>query len=236
MKPTEAYSRRTSRSNSIHNESDSAELRKRYPHWYQENDRDDRERRDSDDRKSPEYRRKSPSPERDYSDRRESSRDRQSPEYGRKSHYPHRDYREKSPSPERDYRERRESFERKSPEYRRKSSSQERDYRDRRDSGDRKSPDLRRRSPSPVRDYKERRDSGDRKSPEYRRKSQSPERDEFRSDERKESAKKFDYGRRSSTESFQTIKIRKSDLDEIRRKYTTKNKYETRPGKKIQRY
>merc|ERR1712130_756901 len=108
MKPTEAYSRRTSRSNSIHNESDSAELRKRYPHWYQENDRDDRERRDSDDRKSPEYRRKSPSPERDYSDKRES-RDRQSPEYGRKSHYPHRDYREKSPSPERDYRERRES-------------------------------------------------------------------------------------------------------------------------------
>lgn len=43
--------------------------------------------------------------------------------------------------------------------------------------------------------------------------------------------REYDYGRRSSTESFQTVKIRKSDLDEIRRRYDLK--YKNRESAKL---
>ena len=80
-------------------------------------------------------------------------------------------------------------------------------------SSERRSPERRtpkRRSPE-IR-------SPERRSPDRR----SPDINQRRDDrfQRPESEQKsYDYGRRSSTESFQTVKIKRSDLEEIRRKY-----------------
>ena len=104
---------------------------------------------------------------------------------------------------------------------------------------DRRSPNRDRRSPDRDRRSPERnlRSSPDqyRRSPErnsseyYRRKS--PERvptvDYSRLPERREETPKKEerrYGRSSSAESFQTVKIKKSDLNEIRRRYELKFK------------
>ena len=198
MQTTEAYSRRTNRS-------DSPDLREKYPQRYED-------REEVRDRSSPDYPRKT-SPE-DYIRRSSGERrtpdknERRSPEtrspeksvdryrggtsdeYGRRSSFGQRSPEKRSP--EKRYQERR-SPERRSPERR---------YQERR-SSERRSPD---------------RGVPDRKSPGRR----SPDLYERRDDRygRLESEKKSsDYGRRSSNESFQTVKIKKSDLDEIRRKY-----------------
>ncbi len=236
MQTTEAFSRRT-------NGTDSSDLRRKYPQWYED-------REEVRDRSSPDnYRRKSPE---NYIRRRSAERrtpdkyDRRSPEYRSPEKYHKRSpersadrYRGGTPdeydrrpethdqdrnsfdnngkrSPVRRYSERR-SPDRRSPERR----SPERRSPERR-SPDRRSPERR----SPDRSSLERR-SPDRRSPERRSpERRSPERrsaDLNRQDHRygrPESEKKIsDYGRRSSTESFQTVKIKKSDLDEIRRKY-----------------
>ena len=213
MQTTEAHSRRSNRS-------DSPDLREKYPKRYED-------REEVKDRSSPDYPRKT-SPE-DYI--RRSSGERRTPDkYERRS--PETRSPEKSVDRYRggtsDKYGRRNSFGRRSPEKR----SPESRYQERR------SPETR----SPERRYQERRSSErrspdrgvpDRKSPGRRssesrfQERRSPDLYERRDDRygRLESEKKSsDYGRRSSTESFQTVKIKKSDLDEIRRKYDLRYK------------
>ena len=153
--------------------------------------------RRSPDRRSPERR----SPERWSPERR--SPERRSPERGSPERWSLERRSPERRSPERRSPERR-SPERRSPERR----SPERG------SPDRRSPEKR----SPKRRSPERR-SPERRSPERRSADTHRRRQDDRYG-RPESEKKIsDYGRRSSTESFQTVKIKKSDLDEIRRKY-----------------
>ena len=209
MQTTEAYSRRTNRS-------DSPDLREKYPQWYEDREEvrdrsspdnhrrtslEDYIRRSSGERRTPDkYERRSP----------EKSSDRYQggtpDKYGRRNSFGQR-YPEKR-SPERRYQERR-SPERRTPERR----SPERR------SSERRSPDR----GSPERGFPDRRSRGRSSSESRYQERRSPDLYERRDDDRygrPESEKKSsEYGRRSSTESFQTVKIKKSDLDDIRRKY-----------------
>ena len=200
MRTTEAYEKRTSRSKS-------PDLREKYPHWYDDNDnqRDDHqdERNDSDRRRSPDrdnrglgfpssYRRKS------------TDDDRESPN----------NYRGDSGE---NYQRYDGDRGRRSPEHQRYSYSNDR----RNSPEERRSPEDRNRRSA---GYRGRRSSYGRHSPEDRRsgddrRQETPDRYSNSGRGRRSPEQTHYKGRSSSADSFQTVKIKKSDLDEIRRKY-----------------
>ena len=174
MKPTEAYSRRasTTRPKSPEHWADDPELRKKYPHWYKDQDNNN----ESDNRTSPDS----------YGERRFSPDDRRSPERNDSGRYD-----TNSPT-------KRRSPESGSPtKYKSKYSS-------------RFSPSrYGRQSPEPYDRYED-----------ERRDQYNEEQDrvgDLRSSD--DDKKTYEYGRSSSAESFQTVRIKKSDLDEIKRRY-----------------
>lgn len=217
MRTTEAYSKRSSRSKS-------PDLRQKYPHWY-EDDRDN-ERNDSARGRSPDqgdrYGRQEspkkygmgfPSRRRNSEPREQYSRDRFSP--GAKERFSPR---RKSADRESIYNQSLDR-DRRSPERNQKSRGRFSPDQYKRSPERNGSDYYRRRSPERVPTGK---DDYSRRSPE--RREESPKKEERK------------YGRSSSAESFQTVKIKKSDLNEIRRKYELKLKQNVIESAKSQAY
>ena len=209
MKPTEASSSRQS----VSPRPESGDQRNSPP-WQQEEtkspEREDRftERMEY-DRRSPEEgygRNRTPSPDRSYQQR--------SPEQG---YYRRKSSGEKNNSAERDYSRRRSP----TPErYRRSAIGKYSQYGRRSSVGEEYS---RQRSPSPERSERS-------PSPKYSEERQrNTEEENYRRtspgrNPRSPSGKKDDYARRDSTGSYQTVKIKRSDLQEIRSKYSLRYK------------
>ena len=238
MKPTEAATRK-----SVSSRSESADLREKYPNWYENQENNSESGRTSDNQNSTDYDYK----EINYYDRTHSpERSTRSPSgnnegrrYDRKSSL---DRKQRSPSRKKyDYNDDRKSSPNNdySPERNQRSPLRNKyDYNDA-DS----SPERKRRSPSGKKynyiNYKKYNYNDGKSSPTPERKQRSPSRNRYNYNDRRTSPDDYhrksspernhrspdDYRvRRGSTDSYQTVKIRRSDLDEIRNRYSLKFK------------